>query len=681
MDLAKISLVGIVVMVLLASLFIAAFKVHLVKASATIYIRADGSIDPPTAPVSTVDNVTYTLTGNITSDADGIVVERNNTVVDGAGHTIQGTGSGRGIDLSGRSNVTIKNTDVKGFNDGICAYNFSTDSSVSGNSITGNNRYGVWLCDSSGNTVSRNEITNNQWGIQLYWAPNGTFRDNNVTDNQYNLAIDGGFLSDYTQDIDMSNTINGKPVYYWINRQDEVVPSNAGYVALVNCTGATVKNLNLAKNGQGVLLAYTSNSTITENNIRSNWEGIHLYESSNNTISANEIGLNNKGMVLDMFSSYNTVYGNNVMSNDEEGIYLFNHSTYNKVYENIAEANGLEGIEIDSSYNNICGNNVANNRDGIYLYESHNNLLTNNTAKGNMEFGIYLWNSGNNTLTLNNSTGNWLDFGVNAEYLDGFYQSINSSNLVNGKPLYYLMDLENITITSKDYPNVGCMALINGSRVVIENISFKDAGALELAYSENCSVRNVDVTNCTLGVWLLDSVSNTVSNITVSNSNVGILYVNSINNTLFDSRFDNNSYGVWSFNSHGNSIHHNDFLNNSQQIRNEQSTNIWDDGYPSGGNYWSDYNGTDANLDGIGDTPYVIDENNTDRYPLMNLYVRIPGDINDDRVVNILDAIKLANAFLATPDKPNWNGDADLNGDGVVNILDAIILASNFEKH
>jgi hypothetical protein len=48
------------------------------------------------------------------------------------------------------------------------------------------------------------------------------------------------------------------------------------------------------------------------------------------------------------------------------------------------------------------------------------------------------------------------------------------------------------------------------------------------------------------------------------------------------------------------------------------STNTWDDGVE--GNYWSDYNCSDSGYDGIGDTPYFIDENNQDNYPLMGMF-------------------------------------------------------------
>ena len=65
-----------------------AFNPQTVGAVGTIYILADGSVNPPTAPISTVDNVTYTFTDNI---FDQIVVQRSNIIVDGNGYTLQGT--------------------------------------------------------------------------------------------------------------------------------------------------------------------------------------------------------------------------------------------------------------------------------------------------------------------------------------------------------------------------------------------------------------------------------------------------------------------------------------------------------------------------------------------------------------------------------------------------------------
>jgi len=59
-------------------------------------------------------------------------------------------------------------------------------------------------------------------------------------------------------------------------------------------------------------------------------------------------------------------------------------------------------------------------------------------------------------------------------------------------------------------------------------------------------------------------------------------------------------------------------VENTEQVYSYNSTNIWDNGYPSGGNYWSSYTGEDRNGDSVGDTPCVIDANNQDNYPLMS---------------------------------------------------------------
>jgi parallel beta-helix repeat protein len=126
------------------------------------------------------------------------------------------------------------------------------------------------------------------------------------------------------------------------------------------------------------------------------------------------------------------------------------------------------------------------------------------------------------------------------------------------------------------------------------------------------------------------------NNVTANNEE-GILLSSSSNNTLSGNNVANNGYGIWivSISFHpltksasGNSIYHNNFINNTpQELIGGGYANTWDDGYPSGGNYWSDYAGVDVKRglnqnmdgnDGVGDTPYVIDANNTDRYPLMN---------------------------------------------------------------
>ena len=77
---------------LFISIVTLAFNIQPVKSTwtGTVYIRADGSVDPSDAPIITVDNVTYTLTGRIASNANGIVVERDQILLDGANQMISG---------------------------------------------------------------------------------------------------------------------------------------------------------------------------------------------------------------------------------------------------------------------------------------------------------------------------------------------------------------------------------------------------------------------------------------------------------------------------------------------------------------------------------------------------------------------------------------------------------------
>jgi parallel beta-helix repeat protein len=149
---------GIVSWMMLALLLLGmltlAFNVGLVRAQAeTVYINGDGSVFPYSAPISSLDNVTYTFTGNISYPIYyGIVIEKSNIVIDGNGYTAQGNHSGNGLNLTDTNNVTIKNTGISTFSDGILL-NSSSNSSISGNNIT-NNNIGIATSSSSNSSIS-----------------------------------------------------------------------------------------------------------------------------------------------------------------------------------------------------------------------------------------------------------------------------------------------------------------------------------------------------------------------------------------------------------------------------------------------------------------------------------------------------------------------------------------------
>jgi len=192
---STIFLVGILVMTL---------RVQNVQANGTIYIRTDGSIDPPATPLLSVDNATYTFVDNVYGS---IKVERNNITIDGAGHTLQGSGGNTGVSLSERDNVTIKNMEIKDFDKGVYLYG-SLGITISRCRIR-NNAYGIHFSGSSSSSIYGSNITaNSKYGVLInLLSTNNLASGNNVADNGY------GFLLDYVSELNsifLNNVVNNQ---------------------------------------------------------------------------------------------------------------------------------------------------------------------------------------------------------------------------------------------------------------------------------------------------------------------------------------------------------------------------------------------------------------------------------------------------------------------------------------
>jgi parallel beta-helix repeat protein len=324
---------GVWVLVLFVAVFGVVLNVPVVWGSGTIYIRADGSIDPPTAPIQRDENV-YTFTDNI---YDGIVVERNNMIIDGNGYTLQSSLSSYGFYLNGINNVTIRNTNISGAYLGVWLYHssritisnnaivnnyggvyldfYSNNNLISGNTITNNTSQIIDLVKSSYNTISENIITNNTRvlgaGVSIHESSNfNTISGNTITNNGYAPGISIWFLSN-------NNTVSGNTI---TNITHFGVSVDGG-------ENNTISGNTLTHNSGGVNIYAVSNNIVSGNIATNNERGIEissLYgESSNNTISGNTVTNNTYGIFLEDAPSNNKFYHNNIMNNTYQVGYFF----------------------------------------------------------------------------------------------------------------------------------------------------------------------------------------------------------------------------------------------------------------------------------------------------------------------------------------------------------------------
>jgi parallel beta-helix repeat protein len=404
-----------------------------------------------------------TVNGNTASgNFDGIYIRSSsgseidgNTVLDNVDD---------GIQIRQTTGSTISNNTALFTGDDGFYFLSSNGNTIFNNTASQNVGDGIFLSESSGNTLSSNTVLENYRGISLDSSNSNTIVNNNASDNECGIYltfssyanltqntmfndgifIDDGFLAHWnTHSIDTTNTVNGKPVYYWKNQTFGAVPSDGGQVILANCTSVDISSATTTFGTVGIELGFSWTNTLIANVASSNnWYGIYLYSSDDNLIWANTASFNGLSGIHIGYSNINIINSNTMQSDgiwiegdlighwnthtfdngntvNGKPVYYFKDQTGGAVPSDggeviLANCSNMEitnseltlqtvGIELGFSMNiTINGNNLSGNRFGVHLYNSDQNTILNNTVSYNTEYGIQLVMTDSNLVYHNN---------------------------------------------------------------------------------------------------------------------------------------------------------------------------------------------------------------------------------------------------------------------------------------
>lgn len=551
-----------------------------------------------------------------------------------------------GIQIVHSSNNTIRYNNISNNQENGVTLQNSHDNKIQENIISNYELSGIDLTNSHRNIITGNNISNGRYGISILQSINISCMENTMTET--GIVISGDKLEYWnTHHIDTSNTIDGKPVFYWKNKNNNVVPTDAAQVFLANCTNIVVENLDLLESSIGIEMAFCSNNTILNNNVKSNiGPGIALMHSNENRIENNNVTNNFDGISL-WYSNENE-FTSNMISDNQNGFRLFD-SNRNLIENNDIFSNHWS-INLDNSSENILNGNI------IYLNiiainckrQSNRNKIIDNEILQN-EDGINIENSDEFTITDNNISSIILPYdrdydegsiGIHAE--NSHNHTVLSNNIMNNSIGIYFRESNSNLIEHNYLANNNVSGIIigisNGNIISDNKISSNNDYGISLFRCSECEISNntaennndygIRFSHVERSIIFNNTVSNNVGGLSLSNSNEnrinnnylslnngsGIYFFNCTENEIIDNYVFSNSDGLYIRSSSENTFHHNEIIDNSNQVFLSQSRdNLWDDGNGEG-NYWSDYKGIDEDGDGVGDTG--LPHQNVDDFPL-----------------------------------------------------------------